>query len=277
MELVREWGECAAAAPGKERDTADAAVCRALCWREIERHLDGVKTILDVGAGAGEFSIPLARRGYQVIHFESSAECNAIARQAAQGAPSIDFIEGDATDLYRFPNRSFDLVLNINGAISLAGARAEQALRESCRVTGGTLIVTVSNRAQLVTVSASSSLEQTGQIASPVYVIFDRGEWQQDDSPPDSPRWRSSAGPLKAFLGAELRAILHDADLQVMRVGGIGSLVSLCTVEAIQRACENETVFGEFVTLCDRFDLEILPDGPGARRRPGLIGVAARY
>ena len=276
MELVREWELCATVAPGKEKDAADEAINRALCWREIERHLEGVKTILDVGAGPGEFSIPLARRGYQVIHFESCTKSLATARQEAQGIQNIEFIQGEATDLYRFPNRSFDLVLNLNGVISLSGVRAEQALRESCRVTGGALIVTISNRAQLVTVAASSSLEQTGQISSPVYVIFDRGEWQQDDLPVDSPCWRPSAGPVKAFLAAELRAILHDADLHVVRVGGLGSLTGLCTVEAIHRACESEAVFGEFVTLCDRFDQEILPDGPGTCRRPGLIGVATR-
>jgi len=275
MELLREWEQCAAVAPGQEQDAIDDAVNRALTWREIERHLEGVETVLVVGAGLGAFSIPLAERGYQVTHFDSSLANLAIAQQEADGIESISFVEGNATDLYRFPNRSFDLVLNLDGEISNTGAGAEQALRESCRVVGGTLIVTVINRAQLVTAAASASLEETGGVSSPVYVVFDNGEWQQKPTSGNSPG-QDDAGLLKAFLAAELRAILDDADLDIWRVGALGSLVSLCSIDAIHRACESTTIFEEFVTLCDRFDHEILPDGPGSRRRPGLIGVAKR-
>ena len=30
----------------------------------------------------------------------------------------------------------------------------------------------------------------------------------------------------------------------------------------------------DFVDLCERFDLEVLPDGPGSKQRAGLIAVA---
>ena len=63
----------------------------------------------------------------------------ALARRKAEGLECIRFVEGNAGDLSRFADRSFDLVLSMDGAISFSGADAELALRESCRVTAGTV------------------------------------------------------------------------------------------------------------------------------------------
>ena len=52
----------------------DTFINRALRWREIERHLDGVQNILEIGAATGRFSIPLARRGFEVTHFDFSTK-----------------------------------------------------------------------------------------------------------------------------------------------------------------------------------------------------------
>jgi len=54
----KQWWD--AKAPKEEQDLADEVINRDLRWREIERHLKEVETILDVGAGTGAFSILLA-------------------------------------------------------------------------------------------------------------------------------------------------------------------------------------------------------------------------
>jgi hypothetical protein len=64
--------------------------------------------------------------------------------------------------------------------------------------------------------------------------------------------------------------------MTVLGLGGLGSLANLCGPEAVQRAQVDEALFWEFVELCDRYDREILPDGPGTRERAGLILVAER-
>jgi len=69
----RAWWE--AKAPEEEQDLGDEAVNRALRWREIERHLAGVHTVLDVGAGTGAFSIPLAQRGFAVTWKPTRRRC----------------------------------------------------------------------------------------------------------------------------------------------------------------------------------------------------------
>lgn len=255
---------------------ADEMIRQVLCWREIERHLDGVETILVVGGEIEAYSIPLAHRGYEVTHVAASSDVGGRVQRDAGEPDNLHRVTTEASDLFQFGNRSFDLVLNLDGAISFCGPQAEQCLRESCRVAGGTLIVTVSNRAQVVSVATSESLAESGEIGSPVYVIFDRGEWYNGTPDDCSVRANGYQGPMKAFLAAELQAILEDADLKILRVGGLGSLVNMCSQKAVDRACEQVKVLEEFVTLCERFDLEILPDGPGTSTGPGLIGVARR-
>jgi hypothetical protein len=41
----------------EEHDLSDEAIDRALRWREIERHLPGVHSILAIGGGTGVFSM----------------------------------------------------------------------------------------------------------------------------------------------------------------------------------------------------------------------------
>ena len=143
----RAWWD--AKAPEEEQDLGDEAVNRALRWREIERCLPGVRTILEVGGATGAFSVPLAQRGFAVTHVDFSPAMLALAREKAEGLENMRFVEANATIL-PFPDRSFDLVLSMDGAISFCGSLAEQALRETCRVTRETLILTVSHRAWMI-------------------------------------------------------------------------------------------------------------------------------
>ena len=124
FERERAWWD--AKAEFEEVDRADEAVNRALGWREIERHVDGVKTVLDVGGGTGVFSIPLARRGFHVTHLDLSPAMLDKARKKAAGLANIHFVEGNSADLSTFSDRSFDLVLSMDGAISFTGPLARQ-------------------------------------------------------------------------------------------------------------------------------------------------------
>jgi ubiquinone/menaquinone biosynthesis C-methylase UbiE len=221
FEREKDWWD--AKAPIEEQDLADEAINRALRWREIERHLDGVKTILDVGAGTGVFSIPLARRGFSVTHLDFSDAMLGIARKKAQGLKNIGFIQGNAADLSQFDDCSFDMVLNLDGAISFCGSLAEKALLESCRVTREKLIVTVSNRAWMVPVWTIFILELTGRFLPAVYAMLDKGEWHQEQFPENATLTKGQTtqdyfGAFKAFLPSELRKILERAGMRVLRV-----------------------------------------------------------
>jgi len=272
----RKWWD--AKAPKEERDSADESVNRALRWREIERHLEGVETILDIGGGTGAFSIPLAKRGFHVTHLDLSPEMLAIAREKARGVTNMEFLEGNASDLRRFSDRSFDLVLNMDGAISFSGAQALKTIQETCRVTKKKVIMTVSHQAQMAAAWVSWSLSKTGQLAPAVNAMFDHGEWHQEQFPGNKVLadglTQNYLGSFKAFSPNELRGILEDTGMQILRCGGLGSLAGLCDPEDLLTVMHDGVLPESFLSLCERFDREILPEGPGTRQRAGLIAVA---
>lgn len=278
FEREKQWWN--AKAPKEEQDRADEAINRALRWREVERHLEKVETILDIGAGTGAFSIPLAQLGFSVTHLDFSLAMLEFARQQAQDLKNIRFVEGNVVDLSQFPDCSFDLVLNMDGAISFCGSEAERAIFESCRVTKKKLIITVSHRAWMVPVWVASSLEVAGRFLPAVYAMLDQGEWHQEQFPENAMLAKGLTqdylGALKTFLPSELREVLERVGMRVLRIGGLGSLANLCGKETVERVTRDEVLFQELLELCERFDREILPKGPGTRQRAGLIAVAER-
>jgi SAM-dependent methyltransferase len=272
----RQWWD--AKAPKEERDLADESINRALRWREIDRHLDGVRTILDIGGATGAFSIPLAKRGFHLTHLDLSPEMLAIAREKAQGVANIEFVEGNTSDLSRFSDRSFDLVLNQDGAISFSGSKALRAIQETCRVAKSKVILTVSHQAQMIAIWVGTSLSRTGQLGLAVDAMINCGEWHQQQFPGNEilaeGLTQNYLGPLKAFSPAELRRILESAGMRILRCGGIGSLAGLCDQAVLQRVTNDVVLMESFLSVCERFDTGILPEGPGTRQRAGLLAVA---
>ena len=262
----------------KEEDwLSTPSINRTLRWREIERNLEGVKKILDVGAATGAFSIPLARLGFSVTHLDFSPAMLEIARKKADGLKTIRFIEGNAIDLSQFEDGSFDLVLNMDGPISSSGAESERIIVESCRVAKKRLILTVAHRAWMFPVWIATSLKAAGQILPAVYKMLEKGEWHPDDSA-DNHRLLGELSFLhfKAFLPEELREILERAGMRVSRIGGIGSLANLCEGETLETIMKNELLLQQFLELCELYDKEILSDGPGTRNDTGLLAIAER-
>lgn len=77
----------------------------------IEKYLKPGDRILDIGAGAGEYSIYFAEKGYDVCAVELS-ENNIIAfQQKIKPDYSIELNQGNAIDLSRYSDKSFDIVL----------------------------------------------------------------------------------------------------------------------------------------------------------------------
>lgn len=277
FERERRWWD--AKAHKEEQDRADEAINRALRWREIERWLDGVHTILEVGGGTGAFSIPLAQRGYEVTHVDLSPAMLEVARQKVGDLPNLRFVQANAVDLSQFGDGEFDLVLNMDGAISFCGIMAEKALLESCRLARRVLIASVTPRAHMLPTIVRASLLTTGELVPAVYEMWERGLWRQEQYPENERlaegMTQNYMGVMRAFLPAELRAILEKAGMRVLRCGGLGSLSGLCGEEVTQRVLADKRLLETFLDLNERFDNEVLPDGPGTSQRAGLLAVAA--
>lgn len=261
----------------EEKWLAGRSVNRDLRWREIERHLGGVETILDIGGGTGAFSIPLARRGFLVTLLDLSPAMLRIAHMKAEGLQTIRLVEGNVVEMSAFMDKSFDLVLNMDGPISRCGPDAERAVFESARVAKKKLIVTMAHKAWGVPLWLVSSLISAGRFLPLVQEMLERGQWHQDQFAENAMLTKELPyRTLRAFVPAELKNILEQAGMTVLRVGGLGSLDRLCQAKVPEQVLEDESLYQQYLELCERFDTEILVDGPGTQDDTGLIAVAER-
>ena len=139
--------------------------------------------ILEVAVGTGilfEKILQLNPSGInEGIDLTEAMLARARGRARQTGSSSYTLRLGDAYRL-DYPDQSFDLVLNLDGAISFCGSEAHTALSESCRVTRQKLIVTVSHRAWMFPLWAASSLTELGKFSQAVYAMLEQGEWHYE-------------------------------------------------------------------------------------------------
>ncbi len=79
--------------------------------RYIERYLCPGARILDVGAGAGEYSLYFARKGYEVCALELAENNLKAFLRKLRPEDRITLEQGNAVDLGRYADASFDAVL----------------------------------------------------------------------------------------------------------------------------------------------------------------------
>ncbi len=77
----------------------------------IEKYLKEGGKILDIGAGAGEYSLYFARKGYEVSALELADANIAAFKKKLTPEDKIDLVQGNALDLSRYEDKSFDIVL----------------------------------------------------------------------------------------------------------------------------------------------------------------------
>jgi len=99
--------------------------------------------VLDLGCGDGTTALPAAKRGADVLGVDIASNLVAAGNRRAQeaGLANCRFQEGDATNLNALPDKSFDLVVSIFGA--MFAPRPHDVAKAMVRVTrpGGRIVM----------------------------------------------------------------------------------------------------------------------------------------
>lgn len=123
--------------------------------RYIEKYLNPGARILDIGAGAGEYSLYFAGKGYSVSALElTDANVAAFRRKITPETP-VDLVQGNALDLSRYEDESFDIVLLFGPLYHLHSAadrrRCIEEAKRVCKKTGTLFFAFINNDAVILT------------------------------------------------------------------------------------------------------------------------------
>ncbi len=211
-------------------------------WDRLERHrtefavtlrafddymLPPPARVLDCGGGPGRYAIALTRRGYAVTLFDLSAGNLAWATEKATavGVSLAGYEHGTATDLSRFADETFDVVLLMGPLYHLLDeADRRQALAEAGRVLrpGGQMWVAFITRYAPLRYAAARDVNWVLQDADEAERILCTGVLL--------PRPDSELGSSFVAYFAhpnEVTPLLQNAGFEVQTVWGVEGLTSL--------------------------------------------------
>jgi len=158
--------------------------------------------ILDIGAGAGEYSLHLAERGFHVQALElADTNIKAFERKIRPGMP-LELVQGNALDLSRYEEDSFDLVLLFGPLYHLEKEEhRRQCIEEAKRVLkpGGVIFFSfISNDMVILT------------------EFRNRKDFFQEDTY-DHETFKVKDFPFVFFTVEQCRRMLLDAEITILR------------------------------------------------------------
>lgn len=121
----------------------------------LEQRLHPEDRIMDIGAGAGEYSLTLARQRYPVTAVELSDQNIQAFQRKITPDLAVDLHQGTALDLSAFPENSYDIVLLMGPLYHLENKEDQLlAIRQAkriCKDNGLLLITFISNDMVILT------------------------------------------------------------------------------------------------------------------------------
>lgn len=275
----RFWNLKQKAAEEEERESLymDDVIQKAHLDREIALRLDGVATVFDGGAGTGRFSIPLAERGLHVTHFDISRPMLESARRRAEArkvSANMDFVLGGLTDLSRFSDSQFDLVLSFDAPISYTYPSHLQVIRELARIAAKAIVISVSCRYGYAAYcfnpmqkdpflvspgpSGENSIREKFENWEPnwdeISELMNGGLQARLEDTQRAYDEGESPWPVNyLFTPEELKASLESSGVRDLRLSGPGALARTMPREALVKLLYSERRI-RFLDFCHHFD-----------------------
>ena len=169
--------------------------------RYIERYLKPGARVLDIGAGAGEYSLHFSRKGHDVSALELSDANIATFRGRLTDEDTVCPVHGNALDLSIYEDASFDAVLLLGPLYHLHSRedrlRCIEEAKRVCRPDGKIFLAFISNDLVIMTMQ---------QIQHDYLLCGDY----------DKETFRLCDFPFVFDTILHARALLRDADLQVI-------------------------------------------------------------
>jgi len=109
----------------------------------IHRFANSNSKIIEIGAGTGRYSIALAKEGFDVTAVELVESNLDVLKEHSVGIDNICSYQGDATNLSRFDDNSFDLTMSLGPMYHLFDPyEVKLAIDEAIRITkpGGVIM-----------------------------------------------------------------------------------------------------------------------------------------
>lgn len=102
----------------------------------INKYAQKGARLLEIGAGTGRYSIALAKAGYDVTSVELVEHNLEVLKKNSEGIDNIQSYQGDALDLSRFADNSFDVTLLFGPLYHLYEPQdVQKSIDEAIRVT----------------------------------------------------------------------------------------------------------------------------------------------
>ncbi len=179
----------------------------------IHRYAARQSKILELGAGTGRYSIALAKEGMDVTAVELVGSNLAVLRENSRGMDNIRSFPGDAADLSRFPDNSFDITLSLGPMYHLYEAdEADRAIDEAIRVTkpGGVMMFA------FISVFAI------------MYANYFYGNWAEGQAENFTEDYRVRHFKEQLFTGydvAEFEELFHGKPVKWITTAGVDGLI----------------------------------------------------
>ncbi|HMF33254.1 MAG TPA: class I SAM-dependent methyltransferase [Candidatus Lokiarchaeia archaeon] len=174
--------------------------------------------VLDLGSGAGQSGIALAKRGALVTCVDISQSQLDIGQQyAAEDGVEVQFVQGDMQDLAMFHAQSFDLVVSCAALSYVEDER--KVFQEVARVIvpGGKFVASV-DEAFWLAIGAKYIWPKARE--SPAYFYRGPIEWRWEESDPKDYRFVMFRRPLQDYVNGLIDAgflLDHMVELELIK------------------------------------------------------------